>query len=980
MENPKGRITSEMYKGNNDIEKIVIPEGITIIENDAFLGCHNLKKVTLPSTLKYLGTCAFEDCYSLEEITIPESLQYIPESAFKNCHNLKRVNIHDHIIYIDDDAFLNCYNLEAFQLPSEIETIGIRAFSHCDKIKHIDIPEKLNDIGMAAFAEMNSLEKITVHPHNHTYTSDEDVALIDSENGNILQYAIANKKEEYIVGYYEKDEMTCLIYNILNFAFTGAKYLKTIYIPSELESIGPDTFKDCPNLKTLKIFFTPYGKVLLIRDNAVWKRDAHIPFEDITIEDGVTSLADNLSFIFKNTKKVSLPNTLEEIGSNVFTEGCLQSLNIPSSVISINPNAFADDMEINMFGFKTFKAKDIALLTTQRDKDYRRKEINKNDSKVLAMKDGTYYVFLNDYAPIKVSKDEIDSLSKSSCILHDEPDVFLDYLIDLLSLNANYHEQFINIISNENLKKLFEQIFQDMEYVRLIAQNKHENYIREILANSNNNDELLFNGIIMRNLSKRDLILMINNMTPSLRRFIMMSKIFNNEGDTYENRLLFDNMEKLINYTNLLETYQRYDRFLYQPCFALYLPTKYLELLVSHYNANIKRMLIASKIFDGNDNEGHNLNDLLKLATILGVFSDDEKISQRALTFITEKMLMESDNGKINNYKINGDDIHRVCAELNPRDELDYEFIRFFMNNYQELIDIEKTTSGFIARVYNSFKDISKGSSANTGEQRHLLVTINRCKNYFLMKTYPNATEDNLELARALARFFDNEKLLDVAISILDEAHKAPRNIFGKYTLKDDKRIFINDEDEDLKEEGFTYNYEWLPKQDVENLFLGKYCNCCAHIEGAGAGIMRASMILDNVQNLVIRDEEGTIIAKMTLWVDRDKGYGVFNTAEVNLNHRETSQLESIYEAFLRGLKAFLNRYNENNPHEPITILSIGDYRNALKEMIKRDNSEETSLPTIDYSTQGYYVGSTFVGAHRGDDFKQLLLYRKEGL
>lgn len=42
---------------------------------------------------------------------------------------------------------------------------------------------------------------------------------------------------------------------------------------------------------------------------------------------------------------------------------------------------------------------------------------------------------------------------------------------------------------------------------------------------------------------------------------------------------------------------------------------------------------------------------------------------------------------------------------------------------------------------------------------------------------------------------------------------------------------------------------------------------------------MRASMILDNCQNLVIRNIEGEIIAKMTIYVNREQGYAVFNTA-----------------------------------------------------------------------------------------------------
>ncbi len=981
-------ITRDMFSGNTDIEEIILPDSVISIDDDAFKDCINLKKIRLSNNLRMIGNSAFEGCKSLVEITIPHSLTYLSNSLFKGCTSLKSINMHDDIEYIDDAALAECTSLATIKLPKKLKSLGIRALFHCNSIEEIFIPENVIEIEIAALAEMASLKKIVVDSNNKKYISVENIAIIDKDDGLFIQYAIANEKEEFIIGYYlvnisEDLYSNYLVYNILNFAFSGAKNLKKLYLPSEIESIGPDTFKDCHNLKELIVFFSSYGKVLLFRANTVFQKETQIPFENIIIEEGITTIADDLSFLFKNTRSVTLPESLEEIGTNVFKK-CphLKKVIIPRNVRSINVDAFDDHIILDFNGFKEIPAKDIKMLASQADKDFRRKAMNKYDSKVLSMKDGTYYVFIDDFAPIQISRDEIDSLSSSSNILNDEPEVFLDYLIDLLSINTTHHDQLMRIISSEELRNTFDTFLRDMEYIKMIANNKHENVIRELLKHANDTNEFLFKGIVMRNLSKKDIIILIENMNPSLMRYLKISKVFDCNLDDFDEKVkpVVDNIPRLVEYTRLLEQYHIQDRFLYSHRFYINIPEHYQSLLLSHYNANLKRMLLASKIFDKKDNENRNLVDLLKFAEVLGVFSDDETLSQRSTTFITEKILLENDeNGNTNRYKINGDDIHRVFTDLTPREELDHEFIEFFTLNYKDLMEIEKTTSGFISRVYNVFNDISRHSSSNKGEQRHLKVTITRCKNYFLMKTYPNATEENMHIAALLARFFDDERLLDIAISILKDAEDAPRNIFGRYTKKEKNLIFENNENEDLKGKVNAYSFEWLPKQDPENLFLGKYCSCCAHISGAGSGIMRASMILDCVQNLVIRDEDGTIIAKMTLWVNRDKGYGVYNTAEINLNHRDYDQLKAIYETFKVATKEFIIRYNENNPDVPISSISIGEHRNVLKEEIKQDCPNETvAYDSIHYGNFGYALGDKMIGVYNGDAHdKQLLVYKK---
>lgn len=57
-----GKTVNEIdgYKiGNNTIETLVIPEGVTKIGNESFNYCTNLRSISLPSTLKNVGDSAF---------------------------------------------------------------------------------------------------------------------------------------------------------------------------------------------------------------------------------------------------------------------------------------------------------------------------------------------------------------------------------------------------------------------------------------------------------------------------------------------------------------------------------------------------------------------------------------------------------------------------------------------------------------------------------------------------------------------------------------------------------------------------------------------------------------------------------------------------------------------------------------------------------------------------------------------------------
>ena len=78
----------------NEIEAVVIEDGITYVGSNTFAHCPNISSVTLPAEEIYeIGPGAFADCTSLISIDIPMSVNKIDDQAFAGCSHLETVSI-----------------------------------------------------------------------------------------------------------------------------------------------------------------------------------------------------------------------------------------------------------------------------------------------------------------------------------------------------------------------------------------------------------------------------------------------------------------------------------------------------------------------------------------------------------------------------------------------------------------------------------------------------------------------------------------------------------------------------------------------------------------------------------------------------------------------------------------------------------------------------------------------------------------------
>lgn len=300
------------------LEEISIPETyngkpVTTILDHAFDGAINLKKLTVPDSITNVGDNAFDGCDNLK-YTEYENGRYLgsannPYSIFVDTTSTAiascKINENTKVIY--NDAFSGCKNIMSITLPANVTSIGHRAFSGCTKLTTVNIPEKVFFIGAEAFAKCKALKAISIP------TAVESIgisAFYDCWKLETVTFA---------------DD--CLITAIENKTFGNCKNLKSIKIPKNVVSIGDDkisdaksgAFSECTTLETVTF-----------------------------AEGSALKQIGNFAFVScKALKSITLPTTLEKIGTGAFRTCALTEITIPAGVTVIDADVFYNNLKLS---------------------------------------------------------------------------------------------------------------------------------------------------------------------------------------------------------------------------------------------------------------------------------------------------------------------------------------------------------------------------------------------------------------------------------------------------------------------------------------------------------------------------------------------------------------------------------------------------------------------------------------------------------
>ena len=194
------------------LERIILPEDITEIGDNAFEYAVNLKTINFPQALKRIGDYSFYTCKALtaEKIVFPEGLETIGESCFEACKGMRREIV----------------------LPSTIRELGDASFRQCWAYK-MNFPASLEKIGFMAFSG-SRLEEVYFEGPGH---------LVFDPVG-FQFYANYELKRMRL-----PEGLTTIPTSFLE----SSIYVESVELPSTLETIEVDAFNQCLGLKKLEL-------------------------------------------------------------------------------------------------------------------------------------------------------------------------------------------------------------------------------------------------------------------------------------------------------------------------------------------------------------------------------------------------------------------------------------------------------------------------------------------------------------------------------------------------------------------------------------------------------------------------------------------------------------------------------------------------------------------------------------------------------
>lgn len=359
------RIEESVFEGCSSLTSITIHSFVKSIEEDAFNRCSGLTAVHISdmdawfkisftgwsSQPLYYAHHLFLNGEEINELVIPEGVTSIGNAAFSGCTALTSVTFHEGIMNIGFYAFCNCSGLTSISIPKNLTKIENDTFSGCSGLTSISIPESVTSIGNRAFADCNALTSITV-PDGVTSIGenafDGTAWFSNQPDGLIYAGKVAYKYKGTM-----PNNTNIVIKNgtqsVASSAFRGCGGLTSIIIPNSVTSIGNGAFHQCYGLTSITIpeMVTSIGKYTFYKCHGL--TSVTIPKSLTSIEElafydcrglnyvFITDLAAwcNISFFQDESQPLSYAHHLYLNGEEV------KDLVIPESVTSINKYAFS---------------------------------------------------------------------------------------------------------------------------------------------------------------------------------------------------------------------------------------------------------------------------------------------------------------------------------------------------------------------------------------------------------------------------------------------------------------------------------------------------------------------------------------------------------------------------------------------------------------------------------------------------------------
>lgn len=157
---PKGGLAFNHY-----INRVILPDDIRQLEEGAFCYTQMMKTVNIPSSLEVLSKFAFGQCLALEgTMSIPDGVTEIGEECFIGCFQVSHYDMPANLESIGSMAFMGNFGIAEIELPSTLRSIGGSAFRDCGNLASVSVPGGVEYLGDYCFENCDKLESVSLHP------------------------------------------------------------------------------------------------------------------------------------------------------------------------------------------------------------------------------------------------------------------------------------------------------------------------------------------------------------------------------------------------------------------------------------------------------------------------------------------------------------------------------------------------------------------------------------------------------------------------------------------------------------------------------------------------------------------------------------------------------------------------------------------------------------------------------------------------
>lgn len=326
-------IAEGTFMGCRSLAKVTFLGRVTSIGNDAFYGTRSLKHIDLPDSLTSLGSGAFGQSHrdgetdrsgGLEEIVLPAGLTKIEEDTFNSCYDMRSVHFLGKVTSIGDGAFCYTSSLLGIDLPESVCSIGKKAFSGSG-LQKILLPKDCVDVEPDAFAS-SALEAFEVDPGNTAFQAGEDGVLYSRDGKQLVLYPSSRQEAAYTVrpGTVE----------IGAYAFYGVRNLEHIILPDSLREIGDYAFAEQPKLKEVVL---PEGLEDISSNNTFYHCDS---LTELSLPSTLRDISGSSVFSCIGITELVLPDGLQDISGDYIFSSCkkLNKVLFSSAIKKISGN------------------------------------------------------------------------------------------------------------------------------------------------------------------------------------------------------------------------------------------------------------------------------------------------------------------------------------------------------------------------------------------------------------------------------------------------------------------------------------------------------------------------------------------------------------------------------------------------------------------------------------------------------------------